>query len=222
MPITLGGTAVLAAAPDLAQAYAWAAVLGIPMLAVSALASTRLAGERLSPGSRRRWGGAVLASGALVAVAGSWHGHLLGQAAAVTLTALSACTLASYLAALAPSSVMKAGLVVMALHDAILVFGQLLEAPTAPSSPRPPGAHLPQLQVAAFGTAVVGYGDLFVAAVLGNIITTDPHLRLSVPPWTAAVLLLVCAAAFALIFLAFDVLPDHVPVAAAMLLLDRW
>jgi hypothetical protein len=123
---------------------------------------------------------------------------------------------------MAPATIMKAGLVAMAALDAILVFGQLLQGPNHTLEVATPGGHLPHLQVAAFGTAVVGYGDLFIAAVLGNIIATDPQLRANVPTWAAAALVLVCAATFDLLFLIVDVLPATVPVAVALLLLDRW
>jgi hypothetical protein len=165
---------------------------------------------------------ATLAAGALLAIGWSLHGQLVGQAAAVALTCLSACTLASYLAALAPVSVLKVGLVSMAVLDAILVFGQLLQGPNSVLEAATPGAYLPHLQVATFGTAVIGYGDVFIAAVLGTIVADDERLRAVVRRWQVALTVLVLAAAFDLLFLVLDVLPATVPVALALLLLTAW
>ena len=145
---------------------------------------------------------------------------LVGQAAAVALTALSASTLAAYLAALASTLLLKLGLVTMAVLDAILVFGQLLQGPNQTLVDATPGGHLPHLQAVTFGTAMIGYGDVFVAAVLGNIVVHDATLRARVRPWQAALLTLVCAAAFDALFLVVDVLPATVPVAIALLLIQ--
>jgi hypothetical protein len=224
MPISLGGTiAVLAVDPGLAAAYAWVAVIGIPLLAIPALAVTGLAPEAgLWSGGPGRWLCATAAAAVLLAVGWGLHGHLVGQAAAVALTCLSACTLASFLAALAPVQLLKVGLVTMAVLDAILVFGQLLQGPNSTLEAASPGAYLPHLQIATFGTAVIGYGDVFVAAVLGNIVVGDAVLRAGVRRWQAALTVLVCAAAFDALFLVLDVLPATVPVAVALLLLTVW
>ncbi len=45
-------------------------------------------------------------------------------------------------------------------------------------SPREPPGHLPQLQSESFGTANMGYGDLFVAALLGAVLARDRRLQL--------------------------------------------
>lgn len=212
LPLSLGGTiAILALIPRLGIAYAWLAQAGVPVLAAISLAA--LLPTRLPRASRACAGG--LLAGALFALA--WIGlhDLSGQAAAVALTALSVCTLASYLAQLTPRGVLKIGLVAMATLDAILVFGHLLQGPNATLNAATPGHQLPHLQVAVFGSALIGYGDLFVAAVLGNLLdaTTTPRRA-------AALLVLGCSGLFDLLFLAVDELPATVPVAVALLVLD--
>jgi hypothetical protein len=220
MPVSLGATiAVLAAAPRLGIAFAWAAVVGVPLLAVPAIRALQPLSRRLATFA---WGTAVATAAILLALAWSLHGHLVGDAAAVALTALSAATLASYLAALAPVSLLKVGVVAMAALDAVLVFGQLLQGPNRTLVAATPGADLPHLQAATFGSAVIGYGDLFIAAVLGTIVVADANLSRWVRPWQAALVVLVCAAAFDLLFFVVDVLPATVPVAVAMLLLSAW
>jgi len=211
LPVSLGGTiALLAAAPGLGLAYAWVAAVGVPVMAAVALTAL---GRSRRPVLVRA---VVAGSSAVVLGAVAWmlDGSLLGQAAAVTLTALSACAIASYLAGLAPARLLKVGLVAMATLDAVLVFSHALAGPNDTLNAAGPGGHLPHLQVATFGSALIGYGDLFVAAVLGCLI---------VPParrWPAALLVLVLSAAFDLLFFVVDELPATVPVAAALLLLE--
>lgn len=214
LPVSLGGTiALLAVVPALGIGYAWVAQIGVPVLAGISIAAMLSACTSLA---RRAWVGAVVAV-ALFAASWAGHQHLGGEAAAVVLTALSACALASYLAQLAPHGVLKLGLVAMASLDAVLVFGHLLEGPNNTLNAATPGLQMPHLQVALFGSALIGYGDLFVAAVLGNLLDGT-----GVPRWAAALLVLGCSWLFDLLFFVVDELPATVPVAVAMLLLEAW
>ncbi|WP_300679163.1 hypothetical protein [Nocardioides sp.] len=214
LPVSLGGTiAILAAVPSLAQVYAWVAAIGVPILAAVAL------GAALRPRGR-----AVSLVVGLAAAAGllavAWAGEgLAAQGAAVALTALSASTLASYLAQLAPSVVLRVALVAMAVLDAILVFGHLLEGPNQTLNAAGAGASLPHFQVAVFGHALIGYGDLFVAAVLGCVLAeaTRPAWPAR---WVGAVVVLALSALFDLLFLVVDSLPATVPVAVALLIFE--
>jgi hypothetical protein len=224
MPVSLGGTiAVLAAAPGSAQAHARAAVVGIPLLAVP---SVLVLLDRGNPGrpAPKSWGwaAALIVSASLLGYSWAIHSGLLAQAAAVALTALSATTLAAYLASVTPPSWLKVGVLTMAALDAYLVSAQLLQGPNDTLENATAGAHLPHLQIAAFGSAVIGYGDLFIAAVLGNTVVADSRLASSVRPWQAALLVLAFAAAFDLLFTVVDVLPATVPVALALLALEAW
>jgi hypothetical protein len=222
--VSLGGTiAVLAAAPGLAQAYAWVAVVGIPLLAVPSIVVLidRRNADRRSP---KPWvrPAALLASALLLGYSWAVHSGLLAQAAAVALTALSATTLAAYLASVTPPAWLKVGVLTMAALDAYLVSAQLLQGPNDTLEAATPGAHLPHLQIAAFGSAVVGYGDVFIAAVLGNIVVADSRLAEAWRPWQAALVVLGLAAAFDTLFTVVDVLPATVPVAVALLALEAW
>ncbi|MFT4265302.1 MAG: hypothetical protein QM572_18125 [Nocardioides sp.] len=224
LPGSLGGTiALLAAVPSLAGVYAWVAALGVPLLAAVAIGSaarrTRAAGVL-----------AVLSGGGLAAalLALAWAGPSSGlaaipaQAAAVALTALSAATLAAWLTRLAPSLVLQIALVAMAVLDCVLVFGHLLQGPNDTLNAASAGGGLPHLQVAHFQHALMGYGDLFVAAVLGSLIAQSvPGAagRAWPPRWTAALLVLGLSGIFDLLFLVVDTLPATVPVAVALLLM---
>lgn len=216
LPLSLGGTVlVLALVPSLGVIYAWVAAVGIPLLAAATLASA------LAARTRAAVAGGVALGVVLGLFAWAWLGGppLLAQAAAVTLTALSCCALASYLAQVAPSLVLRIALVVMAALDAVLVFGQLLQGPNDTLNAATVGASVPHLQVALFGSALLGYGDLFAAAVLGAVIS-----RAASPAWPArwivAVLLLGVSAIFDLLFLVVDTLPATVPVAVVLLLIE--
>jgi hypothetical protein len=106
--------------------------------------------------------------------------------------------------------------VAMAVLDAILVFSNGLQQPNDVLNAAAPAAHLPRLQLADFGTAIMGYGDLFIAAVLGAVLVTRARRR------RAAVLTLGLAVGFDVLFFVVDVLPATVPVALALLADEAW
>jgi hypothetical protein len=209
LPLSLGATvALLAVLPGAAPAYTDLALVGCPLLAAVVLCG----------GERRRLGLALLAPLAL-AVAWQQGATLAGQAAALALTGLSCVALATALARLAPARAIKVGIVAMAVLDAVLVFSHGLQRPNETLNAAAPGAGLPRLQVAEFGSALMGYGDLFVAAVLGAVLGARAARR------RAAALTLGAALVFDALFLVTDVLPATVPVAVALVLFElgaRW
>jgi len=133
------------------------------------------------------------------------------------LTALGCVTLGWLLTAVTPAAWLKIGIVVAALVDSVLVFSHLLQHPNATLNAAAPPAGLPQLQFVSFGSAVMGYGDLFVAAVLGSLLVAERAPRLPV-----ALACLLFAGAFDLLFFVTDELPATVPVAAALLASEAW
>ena len=80
---------------------------------------------------------------------------------------------------------LKAAIVAMAIVDSILVFGNQLQAPNAVLNAAVPAAGLPQLQYLDLHHASLGYGDVFVAGVLGGVLAAARHRQ-----WPAALLLL--------------------------------
>jgi hypothetical protein len=74
---------------------------------------------------------------------------------------------------------------------------------------------LPSLQAIHFGSALMGFGDVFVAATLGCLLAANRHRQLQ-----AAVLVAILALAFDLLFFLVDSLPATVPVALALALLE--
>ena len=192
-------------ASDTATWLTYLALVAVPILAAVALGW-------LARGARP-WL-AVIAVGLFV-VAWRTPYSLSGQAAAALLSALSCVTLGVLLAAVTPSRWLKLGIVAMACADVWLIASGQLQAPNDVLVAAKPGGGLPQLQSEQFGSITMGYGDLFVAGLLGGVFA--PRVRVQ---RVAALLTLVIAALFDLLFLVVDNLPATVPVALALLIVE--
>jgi hypothetical protein len=191
------------AAAGAADALTYLALVGVPPLAAVAF------------GYAARGARPALALLVVPAFAAAWllRGSLVGDGASVLLTAASCVTLATLLTAVAPAGWLRVGLLLMSTADTALVVADLLQAPNAVLNAAAPAGGLPQLQSAVFGDAVMGYGDLFVAALLGALLAADRGRQLA-----AAATTTVLAMCFGALFLAVDTLPATVPVAATLLL----
>ncbi len=187
-----------------AQGLTYLALVAVPALAALALGW-------LTPGARPRRALLVIA---LFALAWALPEELAGQAAALALSALSCVALGVLLASVTPPRWLGAGIIAMALADAALVISDLLQKPNSALNAAHPAAGLPRLQDAALGSAVMGYGDLFVAGTLGALLA----LALGRPAQARAAVLAACfALAFDLLFLLVDELPATVPVALTLI-----
>ncbi len=142
---------------------------------------------------------------------------LAGQGSAALLSGLSCVTLGVLLAAVTPAGWLKVGIVLMAGADTWLVVSDLLQSPNATLIAAHPAGGLPRLQSEIFGTVSMGYGDLFVAGVLGAVLARDAALQRA-----AALLAFVIAALFDLLFLAISELPATVPVALTLIVIELW
>ena len=194
-----------------ATGLTYLALVAVPPLAAAALAWAIRGG---ACGSRRT-AAAITVTALLFAVAWAFHHSLAGGAAAALLSGLSCVTLGVLLAAVAPPGWLKLGIVAMAAADTWLVLSDLLQAPNATLIAAQPVGGLPQLQSELFGTVSMGYGDLFVAALLGVVLAREVSRQ-----WQAALLTLVLAALFDLLFLVINELPATVPVAAALIVME--
>jgi hypothetical protein len=152
------------------------------------------------------------AAPALLALAWTLPDRRIGQAAATLLIAGSAVTLGRLLAGAAPLPLLRAGVIAMAVVDAILVFSNNLQAPNAVLVAASPGPGLPQLQSASFGAAGLGYGDFFAAAVVGGILAAERS-----PQLAAALGMVVVSLCWDQLFLVYDVLPATIPPAIVLL-----
>lgn len=163
--------------------------------------------------AERRWR-AVVAVVSIAAVAvglGSRHG-VLGQTARVIAIACACSVLATLLAGVAPPAALRLGLVALVALDVVLVVsgdvGSTSQALHHAGAP----AGLPSFQDATLGPATMGYGDLFGAAVLGALLTSEGRSRAR-----AAVAVLACALGFGLLLTFFHTLPATVPLLAGLL-----
>jgi hypothetical protein len=194
-----------------AQALTYLALGAVPVLAALALGFC-LWNSRPSVRSRLLPALLVLP---LFALAWADRGGLAGEAAALVLSALSCAALGVLLATVTPPRWLAAGIVAMAVADTALVVSDLLQRPNNALNAAHPVAGLPQLQSAVFGSAVMGYGDLFIAGVLGGLLAATVGRSLQL---RAAALTAILALGFDLLFFLVDELPATVPVALALVL----
>jgi hypothetical protein len=189
-----------------AQGLTYLALCAVPPLAALALGWL---------GRGARPARALLVLG-LFALAWADRGGLAGDAAALILSALSCVTLAVLLAAVTPPRWLAAGIVAMAVADTTLVVSDLLRAPNNALNAAHPAAGLPRLQSAVLGSAVMGYGDLFAAALLGALLAVAAGSSLQI---RGAALTALLALVFDLLFFLVEELPATVPVALALVVL---
>ncbi len=141
---------------------------------------------------------------------------LAGEAAATALSGLACVTLGWLLVCGVPARWLRLGVYAMAVIDTVYVAADLLQEPNAVLNAAAPVAGLPQLQAVQFGSALMGFGDLFVAALVGCLLAASRPRQLE-----GALLLAILALAFDLLFFAVDTLPATVPVAVALALVSR-
>ncbi|MGH2902010.1 MAG: hypothetical protein ACRDK7_00215 [Solirubrobacteraceae bacterium] len=192
-----------------AQGLTYLALVAVPLLA--ALALGWLAWNAHPPRPAR---GLLVVP--LFALAWADRTGLAGEAAALVLSVLSCVALGVLLAAVTPPRWLAAGIVAMAVADTTLVVSDLLQRPNNALNAARPAAGLPQLQSATFGAAVIGYGDLFVAALLGALLAVAAGRRWQLRGAALAALL---AGVFDLLFFFIDELPATVPIALTLLIL---
>jgi len=201
--------AVRALGGESARTLTYIALVAIPPLAALALAY-------MVPRARPALALLVVPLFALAWVDGS---GLAGEAAAVALSALSCVALGVLIACVTPPRWLALGIIAMALADMALVITDLLQAPNSVLNAVHPVAGLPRLQAAMFGSAVTGYGDLFVAGALGGLLARIATRR---EQSAAAILTAALALIFDLLFFFVNELPATVPVALALVLLFAW
>jgi hypothetical protein len=232
------------AAPGSADALTYIALIAVPPLALFAL-GTLVRRNRTEPrysrfravsrADGRDWQGPVAFVGGLFAVAWVSPHSLAGEAAATALSGLACVTLGWLLVCGVPARWLRLGVYAMAVIDTVYVSSDLLQGPNAVLNAAAPAAGLPRLQAVHFGSALMGFGDLFVAALVGCLLAAEGRLRRSDGgesaggsgpersldlQLVAAVLVAVLALVFDLLFFAVDELPSTVPVAVALALIQ--
>jgi hypothetical protein len=207
-PLSVIGFVFVARAAERAsaQGLTYLALVGVPLLSVLALGW-------LARGARPVRALLVLP---LFGLAWADRGGLAGEGAAVVLSALSCVALGALLAAVTPPRWLAAGIVAMATADTALVVSDLLQRPNNALNAAHPAAGLPRLQSAVFGSAVMGYGDLFIAGVLGGLLAVTMGRSIQ---QLGAIVTALLALGFDLLFFLVNELPATVPVALALILL---
>jgi hypothetical protein len=191
---------------DSATALSYLALVAVPPLAALALAA-------LVRGARPTW---ALAAIPLFALAWASPDSLAGEAAATALTGLACVSLGWLLVSVVPARWLRLGIYAMAAVDTWLIAVDLLQQPNSVLSAASPAADLPRLQAVHFGSAAMGFGDFFVAGLVGCLLAADRPRQLE-----GAILVAVLALSFDLLFFAVDTLPGTVPVAVALALTQR-
>jgi hypothetical protein len=187
-----------------ADVLSYVALVAVPPLAGLALGW-------LVRGSRPQ---AAVAVVPLFALAWTDRTGLAGESAALLLSGLSCVALGALIAAVTPGRWLAVGIVAMAIADAALVIADQLQRPDSALSAAHPVASLPRLQVAVFGSASMGYGDLFVAGVLGGLLAVRLGRETQL---LGSALVVGLALAFDLLFFFVDELPATVPVAVGLI-----
>jgi hypothetical protein len=200
--VVIGLIALYASSAD---ALSVLALVAVPPLAAIALA---MLVHRARPAL-------ALAVLPLFALAWSVSGSLVGETAALSLSALACIALGVALAVIVSPRWLRLGVYAMAVVDTIFVAADLLQGPNATLVAAGPPAGLPRLQAVYFGRATMGFGDLFIAAVVGALLARQRRSQLE-----AAALATVLGLVFDLLFFAVSLLPTTVPIAATLALLD--
>jgi hypothetical protein len=234
--------AAIEVTPDSADALTYIALVAVPPLAAFGLgALTRVCVKWRyppvhadSPGDGR-WLAPVGVGGVFFGVAWAAPHSLGGEAAATALSGLACVTLGWLLVCGVPARWLRLGVYAMAVIDTVYVSSDLLQGPNAVLSAAAPAAGLPQLQAVHFGSALMGFGDLFVAALVGCLLAAEGRLgngghdgpiggsgrtRPVDRQLAAAILVAALALCFDLLFFAVDELPSTVPVALALALIQ--
>jgi hypothetical protein len=197
--------AVIELDSESATALSYLALVTVPPLSAVSLGL-------LVRGSQPAW---ALAALPLFALAWAAHGSLAGEAAAMVLSGLSCIALGRLLVSIVPALWLRLGVYAMAALDTWFVASDLLQGPNAVLSTASPAGDLPRLQAVHFGSAQMGFGDLFIAALVGCLLVRTRSLQL-----LTAILVAILALAFDLLFFAVDQLPATVPVAVALALVS--
>ena len=188
-----------------ADALSYLALVAVPPLAAVALGAV-MRGARPT---------LALAVVPLFALAWAVSGSLVGETAALALSALACVTLGVFLAAVVSPRWLRLGVYAMAVVDTILVTADLLQGPNSTLVAAGPSAGLPRLQAVYFGSATMGFGDLFIAATVGALLARDRRTQIE-----AAVLAAILGLGFDLLFFAVDLLPTTVPIAVTLALIE--
>ena len=207
-PLSLVGTLVaIYLAPTSADVLSWVALLLVPPGCALAL------GWAIH--GARPW--LALLTIPLLVAALIAPEEAAGRIARILLIVGSTATAGRLLAAGAPLSLLKVGVIATATIDAVLVLGNQFDDQFAGFDAASPAAGLPQPQLARVGDVATDYGDFFVAGLVGAILAAERG-----PQLAAAVAMLPVAEAFNQLFLVVDSLPNTTAPALVLIGAELW
>ncbi len=201
----IGSVIVLRHAAGAASVVTYLSLCAVPALAALALAcGIRGASARLAP---------LVVPLFLLA----WLGRhtSAGQLAAVGLSMLACVALAVLLTQVAPHRWLKAGILLASLADVAMIAAHYLQPAQQLLDLTTPSFDLPAFQRVMFSSVAMGFGDFFLAALLGAVLAAEGARQ-----DRAAVLTFAFALVFDLLFIAIPMLPATVPVAAALVVTE--
>jgi len=153
----------------------------------------------------------------LLAVAIAAPDDPAGRVARLALIVGSVATAGRLLAAATPLTLLKIGVVVMAIVDSVFIFGDFFGEQNAMFNAAAPAEGLPRLQVAEIGHTATDYGDFFISGVVGAVLAVERR-----PQLLAAALTFVAAELWNQLFLVVDSLPNTVPPAVVLVGFELW
>jgi hypothetical protein len=153
----------------------------------------------------------------LLAIAVAGLDDPAGRVARLALIMTSCATVGRLLAGATPLTLLKIGVVAMAVVDSVFIFGGFFHEQNAMFNAAAPAEGLPRLQVAEIGHTSTDYGDFFIAGVVGAILAVDRR-----PQLLAAALTFAAAELWNQLFLVTDSLPNTVPPAAVLVGFELW
>ena len=198
--------AVIALWSASAELLAWIALLLVPP------------GCALALGWAARGARPWLAAGAvaLLALAVALPQDATGaELARLALVVGSCVTVGRLLAGATPLGLLKAAVLLMAVVDAVYIFGELSVDQNREFARAVPAEGLPQLHVNVLGNSSLDYGDFFAAGVVGGILAAERVRQLP-----AALACFGFALVWNQLFLVTDSLPATVPPAAVLLTVE--
>jgi hypothetical protein len=195
-----GAVAFYGAVGGAAERVADVAAIATPILAVAGLLALRLRAV-------------ALAVPMLYWIAWQHAGTRVADVAVDGLIVAACATLAWMTGILAPRWALAIAILVTTAVDVVQILSHDLQPVADAIARSQPSAGLPRLQEARWAGASMGWGDVYLAALLGTL--TADRLRRNL---LAASLVAVAAVAHGFLFLVLDTIPATIPVAAGLLL----
>ena len=153
----------------------------------------------------------------LLAVAVAGPDDPAGRVARLALIVASCATVEAAARGRTPLTLLKIGVVAMAVVDSVFIFGGFFHEQNAMFNAAAPAEGLPRLQVAEIGHTSTDYGDFFIAGVVGASLRSIAGRSCSPPALT-----FMAAEAWNQLFLVDGLAPEHRAARAVLVGFELW